>query len=439
LLSIIGERFGNAMRNFWNAVRSFNRSILLYMLIWSTIGFAYFGIIGVVLNLYLVRLDYGPEFIGRLHATGQLIWAIFALPAGLLGRKWGIKEAMVAGMLVLAAGTMLMVAAESLPAVLVTAGLVSGWLLTWIGAAFLTVNGAPYLMALTSAENRGYGFSAQQAVMGAATFVGSLLAGAMPGWIAAQLGVTLEHAAPYRFTLMLAPLAYLAAAFAFSKAQPVRAAVQTEQHKAGRAMPVQIFIFFGLLTFVQSLGEGIIRPFFNMYLDTSLNVPVAQIGTALGFSSLLLVLVSLATPAVLSRWGTGGAMGLTMLGFTLFAVLLAAVPMWPLSALMFFGVASMLTIMATARGIYGQEIVRPYWRTTSSAIGTIGMAMGWAVATWAGGQMIPSIGFQNMFLTGAVIGLAGAALMLAQRWFLRPAQPMEPEGMEASQPVNVEL
>jgi MFS family permease len=423
------------MRNFWNVARHFDQSILRFLVVWSMIGFAYFGIIGVVLNLYLVRLGYGPEFIGRLHASGQLAWAIFALPAGLIGRKWGIKQALIAATVVNAAGTIVMIAAESLPADLLSAGLTAGWLLTWIGAALITVNGAPYLMAVITPENRGYGFSAQQAAMGAATFAGSLLAGATPGWIAAQFGLSLDQAAPYRYTLMLAPLAYLAAALVFARADAVQAPDRPTEQKAGGVIPVRIFIFFGLMVFIQSLAEGIIRPFYNLYLDTALNVPVAQIGATLGFSSLLLVLVSLATPAVLSRWGISGAMKLAMLGFTLFAVLLAAVPQWPLAALIFLGIGSMLTILATARGIYSQEIVKPYWRTTSSAIATIGMALGWSAATWTGGQLIISIGFQNMFLTGAVIGLAGAALVLAQKWFVHPVQPQEPESMEATQPV----
>jgi MFS family permease len=427
------------MRNFWNVARQFDQSILRFLVVWSMIGFAYFGIIGVVLNLYLVRLGYGPEFIGRLHASGQLAWAIFALPAGLIGRKWGIKQALIAATVVNAIGTIMMIAAESLPAELLTAGLTAGWLLTWIGAALITVNGAPYLMAVITPENRGYGFSAQQAAMGAATFVGSLLAGAFPGWIAALLGLSLEQAAPYRFTLMLAPLAYLAAALVFTRADAVLAPDRPTEQKSGGVIPVKIFIFFGLMVFIQALAEGIIRPFYNLYLDTALNVPVAQIGATLGFSSLLLVLISLATPAVLSRWGITGSMKLAMLGFTMFAVLLAAVPQWPLAALIFLGIGSMLTILATARGIYGQEIVKPYWRTTSSAIATIGMALGWSAATWVGGQMIISIGFQNMFLTGAVIGLAGAALVLAQKWFVRPAQPQEPEEAETAQPANVEL
>jgi MFS family permease len=418
------------MKLFWDVVRKFDKSILLLLVVWGTIGFAYFGIVGVVMNLYLVRLGYGPVFIGNLHASGQLAWAVFALPAGLIGRRWGIKEAIVAGIAMNGVGSVIMVAAESLPAVLITPGLVSGWLLTWIGAALLTVNGAPYLMALTNAENRGYGFSAQQAMMGAATFAGSLLAGALPGWIAAQLGLPLEDAAPYRFTMMVAPVAYLVAALTFARAQSVKMPVQSVEQRSGRSMPVKVFVFIGLLVFVQSLAEGIIRPFFNLYLDTSLNVPVSQIGTALGFSSLVLVLVSLATPAVLGRWGTGGAMKLAMGGFTLFAVLLAAVQTWPLAALVFLGMGSMLTILATARGIYGQEIVKPYWRTSSAAIATIGMALGWATATWAGGRMIPTIGFQNMFLIGAGIGLAGAAVVLGQKWFVRPGHMEEPESVE---------
>jgi MFS family permease len=428
-----------AMRNFWNVARQFDQNILRYLLVWSMIGFAYFGIIGVVLNLYLVRLGYGPEFIGRLHASGQLAWAIFALPAGLIGRKWGIKQALIAANVLNGVGTIVMIAAEALPSDLLSAGLTAGWLLTWIGAALVTVNGAPYLMAVITPENRGYGFSAQQAAMGAATFAGSLLAGALPGWIAAQFDLSLEQAAPYRFTLMLAPLAYLAAALVFTRADAVQAPDRPTEQKAGGVIPVRIFIFFGLLVFIQSLAEGIIRPFYNLYLDTSLNVPVAQIGSTLGFSSLLLVLVSLATPAVLSRWGIIGAMKLSMLGFMLFAVLLAAVPLWPMAALIFLGIGSMLTILATARGIYGQEIVKPYWRTTSSAIATIGMAVGWSAATWAGGQLITSIGFQNMFLTGAVLGLFGAGLILAQKWSVRPTQPQEPGDAETAQTANVEL
>jgi MFS family permease len=413
------------MKNFWNIARRFNGNIVLYLFYWSMIAFAYFGVLGVVFNLYLVRLGYEPEFIGRLHASGSLVWAVFALPAGAIGRQTGTKRALIAGALIIAAATSLMVAAESLPEAAQTPGLIAAWMLTWIGAALATVNGAPYLMSVTSAENRGFAFSAQQAVMGGAAFAGSLAAGALPGWIAAQLGVLLDQPAPYRFTLLLAPLAYLAGAVAFSRAKPALMPQQTLTRKTHRAAPLGIFIFFGMVVFMQSVGEGIVRPFFNLYLDTNLNVPISQIGTALGFSSLLLVLVSLVTPALLARWGSGGAMILTMFGFALFTVLLAGVPIWPLAGLIFFGFSSMLTVMATARGIYSQEIVLPQWRTTSSAIATIGLALGWAAAAWVAGFLIDSIGFQNMFLTGAVFALLGVGLMLGQKFFLRPGHLQE--------------
>jgi predicted MFS family arabinose efflux permease len=67
------------------------------------------------------------------------------------------------------------------------------------------------------------------------------------------------------------------------------------------------------------------------------------------------------------------------------------------------------------------------------------MALGWSAATWAGGQLITSIGFQNMFLTGAVLGLFGAGLILAQKWSVRPAQQQKPEEAETAQPDNVGL
>jgi hypothetical protein len=55
-------------------VRGFNRSVVvLWLLTWALAAFGYFGLQGVLFNLYLLRLGFGPEFIGLLivaSATG---------------------------------------------------------------------------------------------------------------------------------------------------------------------------------------------------------------------------------------------------------------------------------------------------------------------------------------------------------------------------------
>jgi hypothetical protein len=59
--------------SYWRVVRGFNRDIWLVLVTWALVAFAYFGIQGVLLNLYLLRLGYGPKFIGLLIGSGQLL------------------------------------------------------------------------------------------------------------------------------------------------------------------------------------------------------------------------------------------------------------------------------------------------------------------------------------------------------------------------------
>jgi MFS family permease len=418
-----------AVKSYWQTFRKMDRSIHLYLVYWAMIGFAYLGVEGVLLNIYLVRMGYGPEFIGQLLAAGYIVWALFALPAGYIGGRFGVKQAMVVGMVVMAFATGFMLMAESLPDTYRVSGLVTGWMLSWIGAALGTVNASPYLMGVTTEENRGVAFSAQGAVMAATGFAGGLLAGALPGLAAGLLGVTLEHSSPYRLALLLAQAAYLVGGYFFLWARSVSMTEQVSVTGVKTRAPLGLFLFFGVVVFFQALGEGLVRPFFNLYLDLSLSVPVSQIGSTLGLSSLLLILVSLVTPVAIQRWGTGGTLRLTTFGLAGFALLLAALPQWPAAALVYFGISGMLTVMATVRAMYGQELVHARWRTTIAAVATVGLALGSALAAWGGGVLIEAGGFQRMFILGAVLALISGGLLwvrkVVRKRGVRPAVPVE--------------
>ena len=53
------------------------------------------------------------------------------------------------------------------------------------------------------------------------------------------------------------------------------------------------------------MGEGSVRMFFNVLMDTGLHVPTATIGLVMGTAQLLPIGVALALPLLLARWGTG--------------------------------------------------------------------------------------------------------------------------------------
>ena len=127
-------------------------------------GFAIFGgIYPILLNLYLLRLGYGPEFIGLLNASGSLCIAIFCIPAGALGSRWGSRQVMIAGLLLLVAGNGLLPLAEFAPAGSRSAWLLATNLLGALGVALYIVNTSPYLMAVTGDAERNHAFSVQAA------------------------------------------------------------------------------------------------------------------------------------------------------------------------------------------------------------------------------------------------------------------------------------
>lgn len=84
------------MTSYLNTLRLFSREARLYLVTAGLIGFTIFGgIYTTLLNLYLLRLGYGPEFIGLVNAVGLFGLAIFSLPAGMLGDRWGVRRMMI--------------------------------------------------------------------------------------------------------------------------------------------------------------------------------------------------------------------------------------------------------------------------------------------------------------------------------------------------------
>jgi len=64
------------------------------------VSFVFAGIHAVLLNLYLLRLGYVPEFISLVNAAGLLTLGVFSLPAGALGTGWGSCGTMIADLVI---------------------------------------------------------------------------------------------------------------------------------------------------------------------------------------------------------------------------------------------------------------------------------------------------------------------------------------------------
>jgi hypothetical protein len=60
--------------------------------------------------------------------------------------------------------------------------------------------------------------------------------------------------------------------------------------------------------------------------------------------------------------------------------------------------------------IFSQEIVAPQWRGTMAGALGLGSGLSLTAVSLAGGFAIAALGYPSVFLTGAVMAVAGAAL-----------------------------
>ena len=78
-------------------LRRIGRDARLMIATQAIMGFGYVGLYAVLFNLYLLRLDYNPAYIGQVNAIGRLGFALVGVPAGLLGVRFGPRPLLIAG------------------------------------------------------------------------------------------------------------------------------------------------------------------------------------------------------------------------------------------------------------------------------------------------------------------------------------------------------
>jgi MFS family permease len=111
-----------------------------------------FGLLAVLQNLFLLRLGFDARFIGLVVGLGQLVWAAAVLPAGLLSNPLGLRNSLQLGLTGLGIALLLLV--ETRPELQWRMWLLASQGIMNLGVAFITVNIAPYLMAVTGKQER---------------------------------------------------------------------------------------------------------------------------------------------------------------------------------------------------------------------------------------------------------------------------------------------
>jgi MFS family permease len=399
--------------DYVRALRGFNRDVRLYLFTTALLGFAVFGgIYPVLFNLYLLRLGYGPDFVGLIGSVVGLAFAGFSLPAGLISRKWGGRRTMVAGMGIATVMFMLLPLAEFVPS-----GLRSGWLMVCsftraTGFALYWVNARPFLMSATTEHERAHVYSVQGAMFPLTGFVGSLIAGLLPGFFARLLGVSTDHPAPYRYPLWMVSVLLVPAVIALRSIREFSTGQQPERRdrsERGRA-PLALIGVLSVALFFQVTAQSALMGFFNVYMDDGLGVPTSTIGTLSAVAQLLSASAALVTPALSKRWGNRRTFVWSSLGAALCMLPLALVPHWAAVGLGYLGMTALYGTSFPAVNVYQMELVSAEWRTAMSGATAMANGLNWSATSFVGGQVIERWGYSPLFLASAGLTVIGALL-----------------------------
>jgi MFS family permease len=401
------------MQTYLNTLRLLNHSGHMLLLSHFFIGIGYTGIYVVLFNLYLARLGYSTEYIGLANGIAIFIYAFLSIPAGMLGRRWGVRRAVIVGAAMSGLGLLLIPLAEFLPTNLQFAWIVAGYTMGWGSAALYLVNHTPFLMSVTQVQARNHTFSLLIAILSIATFVGSVLGGLLPGLFASFLGFSNTDPAAYRNSLFLAAGIFLLATPALLRTQEIEYKEQNPTGMATSRAPVGFMALMGLIVLLRVSTEGAGKTFFNVYLDAELLLPTVMIGTMIAVGQLLAIPAALLMPLMAARWGRERTIVLSLVGMALFMVPLAQIPYWGAAGLGYMGVVGLAAMANPLLVVYTQETVPLAWRSTMSGVLSMANGVGLAWTAIGGGYIIAGFGFASLHWLGALLAALGAMLFAA--------------------------
>ena len=401
-------------------IRALNPQARLFFAVTVGLSFVADGLYSVLLNLYLLRLDYGTEFIGLVNAVGLLTFGCASLPAGILGSRMSPTALMKFGAFTCLAGGLLLPLAEWLPPGWQELGLVVPPALMLGGFAFFFVNGAPFLLNVVEDAHKHHAFALKAANWSLAGFAGSLIGGILPGVIASLQGWTPDDPSPYRITFALAVIVLAFSALLSTRIRPLPARAERassrdsdDRQPAKRGWAASILLLIAIMTGIrlfQVAGSATAMVYFNVYMDQHLLVSTALIGAMAAIGRLTGVPTALLTPYLVQRFGNIRVVIGASLVAALCLIPIALVEHWLAAALGYIGAIGMMSVRYTAFIVYILDLVPRTHQALMAGTGEAAAGLSFAMMALGGGFLLSAFAFRDLFLLGALLSFIGTAL-----------------------------
>jgi len=373
------------------------------------VGFA--GIQNLLRVLYVLRLGFGPEYVGLFNASGAMSYMAMSLPSGALGQRLGARKTMLIGSVVAVLGLAALPMSESAPDALRAVWPIASQVLTSLGWSMVNINLVPALVAATTVENRAGAYAINSSVRCLGTFLGTIVGGMLPALFGGVSGETLDAPGPYGLSLWVAAVLSIVAVVPVAMVRGGRAPAARTHGEDPEPFP------FGSVAFLVSHvvlihgGWATLQAFGNAYMDTDLLLPASVIGAITGLAQLFSTGTSLVTPKISRRFGDGWTLMASAVAMGLSLAPIALIPHWSAAGLARIGNLSFEAIWLPALQVYQMARVSDRWRSLAYSIVNMAMGLAFASVSLIGGYIAASAGYQTLFIAGLALCMAGAALM----------------------------
>ncbi len=398
---------------------------MLLLIVTGVSAVNFYGIYALLRVLYVLRLGFGPEYLGIFSAAGALTYMSMGIPSGALGGRYGVRKIMLIGGVITIVGMFVMPLAEFFPMWVQRVWLLLSQIILIGGWSLFNVNLVPAIKATTSSENINKTYALSSALRSLGTFLGTVIGGMLPGLFARLLDQSVDAPISYRWSLWSGVTLTLASVILVTLVHPAPPATGGPSTRTYGRFPLWPVLLFSLYIFLSQSGWATCQAFCSAYLDEDLHLSVSANGWVTGIGQLVAIGVSLLMPRLAARQREGWSLIMAMLGMAASLASLALFFHWFPASLGRIGVAAMWAVWLPAVQVFQMELVAERWRALAYGIISMVMGLAFGSVSLAGGYVIAAHGYRILFLAGMGLNLAAALaiwLILKTQLMTRPSK-----------------
>lgn len=392
----------NPIRSLQKQVRVFEPSARLFLLATVLDGIVY-SAWGLFFNFYILGQGYDRQFLGLANSMPAFASLLFGIPIGMLSDRLGRKRAMLLGVGTATLCLGLQVSVQN-PSLILVFGFLSG-----MANSLYFLSRAPYMMKVSTPENRTLLFSLNFGLMTISGAVGSLIAGQLPGMFAGLLEVAPRSATAYQAVLLCSVLLGMLTLIPLALLRETGPAEGGKEPETAR-LPLWRVVFrpmtlkLTLPNLLIGLGAALLIPYLNVFFVEKFGLPDQQLGVLFSLSALVTGVASAMAPR-LERYlgGKIRAVVFTQAASILFLLLIGFSPLFWLVAISFLLRGALMNLAVPLYEAFAMEHTREAEQGTVYSVLELGWQLGWTVGPYISGVVQATYGFSPLFIATSLL------------------------------------